>query len=522
MIHQYQMTQQERLCNQKGHEEYSAAHICTYLNCDLSSRWVCCQCMADNLHQHGTQAQSYIKNKQEIIQLLNTNNKQILKSISYQQGVVLSIISKVNQKISNLIKVIKELQEQVQGIMYDFQSQYQQDKLKFSELQQQDILKLSNEQLDDYLKVNNTCFYQMINFNKIDIELDSIHKVSLEIKQDFKNLLNQCVGEIRNCTFSIQDIDVTNHQFNTAQISQDEKYLCYGGNEKLLKIYDLRLQKQIKAIQLNYLIYCSQFSNDSTNLYIGCNFGQFLIFDCLNNFNRIKRIQIHESGIYHILCVQNSIITASSDLKIIKTDLNLDQQLFKINAHRYSISYIEYDFQNNVIISCSDYSSIKFWDGLDGRILIDKQLENTDNIIKIQFIRNNQLYSLDNQGNLKLWNVQYNQKNIFLFKELKFQDSIIDFQLMYNNMCLVTILEKQVKIMNYKGEQLQKFKHTANDNGIDLNINKQLVRLIDSCISGNQLFDCKQLDNLNFILIRSQNKIQVAKKTIQLLTPAGN
>ena len=38
-------------------------------------------------------------------------------------------------------------------------------------------------------------------------------------------------------------------------------------------------------------------------------------------------------------------------------------------------------------------------------------------------------------------------------------------------MCLIMILEKSVKIMNYKGEFLQKFRHTAND-GIDLNINK--------------------------------------------------
>ena len=56
------MNQNHRFCIVPGHEEYPVFHICTLLECSLTSRCCCPECIQQGIHHHNKADNSHIMN----------------------------------------------------------------------------------------------------------------------------------------------------------------------------------------------------------------------------------------------------------------------------------------------------------------------------------------------------------------------------------------------------------------------------------------------------------------------------
>ena len=56
-----------RNCKIQGHEIHHVSHICTMIDCNLTTRWCCSECVYKGVHNHNKQNNSHILSANEIL-----------------------------------------------------------------------------------------------------------------------------------------------------------------------------------------------------------------------------------------------------------------------------------------------------------------------------------------------------------------------------------------------------------------------------------------------------------------------
>ncbi|KAM3132589.1 hypothetical protein pb186bvf_015261 [Paramecium bursaria] len=288
--------------------------------------------------------------------------------------------------------------------------------------------------------------------------------------------------------YGFKEIDKTTKCYNATSISNNELYLAYGGKDRILNEFQI-----IKSI------ICCQFTDDSSKLFVGsqkCVYG----LDSNNNFKLIYQQDIHLHWVSNIVTIQNRfIITCSADNTIIKTDVITKQQIFKLVGHMSYVKTIDYNDKDDIIISGSTDKSIKLWNCKTKTIIIDKLQSHENDIIQIQLSKNKEnILSLDKNGYLYNWRIDLTNKNLIKIQEFIDQNKIYTFYQVNQGQNLIMVCNKYVKILKNNGDVETMINHDC--------VECKYYYLLD--VSDR---DCKQLDNMKYIITRASRTILLGK-----------
>ncbi|KAM3131958.1 hypothetical protein pb186bvf_015971 [Paramecium bursaria] len=292
------------------------------------------------------------------------------------------------------------------------------------------------------------------------------------------------IQKIKDAKYKIEQVDNQTTIF-TGAISNNLKYIIAGGPDKILIIWRYQTNVLMKSLKFDYQIMSCNFTDDSQLLYVGIE-KRLVQLSVKANFKTICILNLHKRQIASIYCISKTIIlTSSFDNTIIKTDVNLRQQLFKIHSHNYYV-YSGIDYNRNLnIIAGSDDRSIKLWNGYDGSLIIKKpNAHRNDSYVKqvLFIINNNQLASLTltiEQNLIIIWNINYPKKQLEQVQQLEICGYNISLVLQQQYMLITG--KDFFQVYTIGGDFVRQFDHQFNDFGIFYSIQHQslIATLID-------------------------------------------
>ncbi|KAM3147490.1 hypothetical protein pb186bvf_000297 [Paramecium bursaria] len=295
--------------------------------------------------------------------------------------------------------------------------------------------------------------------------------------------IDEKVGQIKTVIYEntqkkyqIKKIDETHKYFYASQISNDEKYIAYGGT----KIQEYTILNKIRLFK--YL--CLSI------------FG----FDVKNDFQEIfKQEQHYSQNIYNIRTIENKYLIICSAFQIMKIDIQSKQEIFHL-YHANDIQTIDYN--DDMLISAGNDESIRYWgDCKTQSPIISKETDHCRFISQIQLINNNQnALSLDWGYKLFKWKIDLIQKDLIKLQVFKDPNNISYFIYMNESQNLTLICENYIKILNDEGFTIAQQPHQALEHQYFLNYQD------DKFGHG----ECRQLDNGRLIHIRSYKIIMLA------------
>ncbi|KAM3146093.1 hypothetical protein pb186bvf_001750 [Paramecium bursaria] len=480
---------QIRFCIVQGHQKYQTYHVCTFIDCNLTSRWCCPTCLQKETHKHKMADQSHILNQEEFQDKLKQDLLKMQdedKTLKIYKKETLKQMTQITDELLHYVKQFQQYLNQQLGNIVPENQLRMKECIKL--LDEDQFTLLDNEKINHILQINQECkndkFNNYQNLKPIEFLKDKINQLEILSNQDKDvNLLKM--------QYKLNDIDQTDKCFFASQISNNEKYLVYGGYSYELNICDLQNQHKIQKKKLEAFMQVCQFTEDSSKLFIGS--YQFVYgFDTKQNFNQIYRQFIHEDWVNYIICDKNEcIITCSDDKTIIKTNTKTNEQIFRLVGHTNDIIGLDYDYQNEFLISASKDQSIKVWNCQNKRIILNKENAHQTEIRQIQLINQKQnLLSLDSDGTLYLWKMDLTNKDLINIRRIN-DTRIFNFYFTYQNQQLLLICQNQVKILNNNWDTCDVIDHICQE-------------------FNEYILDCKQLHNANYIQTRAKKQIILA------------
>ncbi|KAM3133782.1 hypothetical protein pb186bvf_014191 [Paramecium bursaria] len=459
-----------RFCQVQGHQGFSLSHICTYQGCNQQTRWACTKCFAQQAHQHNQKSNSHIMNQQQFnifITHLSQNDYQDNQNYQIEFQQYLQLARKLIQKINQLEILIQGFENEKDNDV---------NLLQMQKLIDNDFYSLNNYEITEIL---NKKFKNQNHYNLFLSSFQQIARQTQEIEQSIlKNI--QSIQQMEIIQASIfKDYTKLNQNYSifTAQMSQNEQYLAYGGYEQKLVIHDVHLDKEIKSINLDYKIYICRFSDDSKLLYVGCWEGYLLCIDIANNYKQIYNQRLNKDNICNLIEQSKKVIISSHKTCIIRTNIKLNQQLLKIdNAHIDWIYGLDYNSQNDILVTGSQDQSIKFFKIEYGLLLIEKKLAHNNSIYKIQLTNSNKLISLSSEQILKVGK-QIIKTNVY-YQQIRLQIKMG---------FTILIMSKYVKVLDKEFKVIKQINHSQYDD-VEFNETNQLQSMNYLIISGHKKF----------------------------------
>ncbi|KAM3133762.1 hypothetical protein pb186bvf_014171 [Paramecium bursaria] len=244
------------------------------------------------------------------------------------------------------------------------------------------------------------------------------------------------------------------------QISPDEQTLAFGGLNKQLTILNLNIKQIVKELKCDDYVMKCRFSNDSKFIYCIDFKGQLYQFDINQDFKLINK---NNNQNLDIRFINNELVlTYTKQNCILVTDIKSNQQLLKINhPHNIFLNCLEYDSGNQMIISCSDDKSIKFFQ-MDGNLLIDIQNAHKDDIYQIQLKNNSKSLISRTEKELKLWKIYQDSKLLKQVRKFIEKEDLQSFNFVQNDQFLIKIYEKYLLILDNNFKIIKKQQHKIN------------------------------------------------------------
>ncbi|KAM3144874.1 hypothetical protein pb186bvf_003183 [Paramecium bursaria] len=434
------MNQNFRGCLYQDHQYNQVQYYCTYPQCQLS-KLLCSECFEEQIHQHNLPNNNHILNKRKFIQHIDKTIKQLeVQQTKKVFADVEQIVCGIKKQLEQLINIIKMHKKQ----------QYDQEQ-KLLILQSYTIENCLNNLVDNIFELPNS-----IENQELVRPVNQIHQLSFQLTNLVKLIDIPTILE----TQLIQEQD-NNNLIIACQLSNDCKYLVYGGINQQLNIWDIQLKHLIREIQQEQQINICRFTDDSCQLFVGQGQGYLSQYNLKNNFEQVYSSKIDDSGILNLIIINQYIYATTSDKTFIKMDINTKDFIFKIQAHQQRIDGICYDQQEKTIFTCSADLSIKIWHQ-NGILLIDQRNAHSDSINQIQ-IFNKLFISLDNNNKLYFWQINYQAKTITKINELFDNNGIYNFAIILPKQIL-TVSKHVVNIYDISTLALiQQYQHDINE-----------------------------------------------------------
>ncbi|KAM3133767.1 hypothetical protein pb186bvf_014176 [Paramecium bursaria] len=481
-------------CLNQGHQEYKLSHICILVGCNQTTRLCCLECIKYGVHNHEKQDKNHIINRDQLFSHITNQHDKIKKDLDQYQSYWINLFMRIIEECQVIEKSLNDYanqyQIQIHNIMKNFELGL--SYIKDNNFESQDDVKINNIlNIFNQLKFDSQSSKQLIEkpLEQIKQQLYQL-EIIINQYQDNNTISHDTIIDLKNREYVIREIDQSNSNYYGSSISQNQKYLAYGGEGKILKVYDIELKKIIKEIQLGYEMNVCLFTQDSSQLYVGLDRGFACGYDVQKDFKRIYKQQIHSHHITNLITIQNQqLITCSTDKSIIKVDIKRKKQIFKLTSHTDKILAI--DYKDEIIVSGSHDESIKLWNCRNLCMLINKEQSHYNVIRQIQLINNNKnILSLDYEGNLYKWKIDLIRKDLIKLQQFSDQNTINNFYQVNQDQNLLLICNTYVKILNQQGETIKTIQHGG-----------------QSDYSIYTRYDCRQLDNPKYIQIRTLCKI---------------
>ncbi|KAM3138657.1 hypothetical protein pb186bvf_009221 [Paramecium bursaria] len=262
----------------------------------------------------------------------------------------------------------------------------------------------------------------------------------------------------------------------TIQISQDEQYLAYGGDDQLLIIYDLKVKQKLQQIKLQQEIYVCQFSENFALLFVGCRQGYLYCIDIKNNYKLVYQQQIQKDYIINMVVINNHQVITCSSQDIMLTDILQNQHKKIENAHNSCINGLDYDVKKEMIASGSNDKSIKFFNLYSGQIMSKEEAHSCE-INQIQFISQNKLLSLDGKCQLRQWQINQKNDDIILITQIQEENSLTNFTYVWNNL-IILVCDDYIKMVDEEFNQTVQIKHSQGKDVLTRKVKQTLKYLI--------------------------------------------
>ncbi|KAM3132632.1 hypothetical protein pb186bvf_015304 [Paramecium bursaria] len=498
-----------RYCSIQGHENGNTRHICIYKGCKQSQRWVCSHCIMNDLHKHGQSNKDHIMNLQQFLEYITKLTQPYLDWNIKQKNVLLDCVSILIKSIQKITQFVQKLQEDyirinVSKNIQEIQQIIHTTKNNFHLLQNDQINKVLNINISnlktDY-KTSQDLLKQAISYYQ---ELQSMIQILSKQQNTQYKEQNQQFDRILKTQFSqivvSQNIDQQYTSYisyksddikRTVQISNDERYLVIGGDDRRLQIIGLENKQNLRCLALQEYVMICRFTIDSKNLLCGSRDGELCCYE-LNNYKEIYKSTVHSQQINDIVPIDNDqIITCSIDKSIIVTDIKDNKQVLQIqNAHAGYIKGLDYDQLRDIIGSCSDDNSIKLFNRNDGKQLIEQQNAHKNQVFQIQFLTTENNLVSSGCNDLVLWQIDYGQSQLNRLNVLN--QSHYNFTSVCNNTKIVLICKDSVQILDNTLNIIDTANHDIKNFGYYTKI--------------------RQVQSANYIIIPGQYQVQIVKK----------
>ncbi|KAM3135634.1 hypothetical protein pb186bvf_012305 [Paramecium bursaria] len=451
------MYQQGRFCNVVNHQQELIKYVCIHDD----------QCLYEELHKHEEINNNHLINHKKFTDLIQQNVKELIQKQNINLNQFKIAIDNINGLISNISQYMSEITK----IVYYYQKNTVSD---------HDL-----DTLQQYIKDGEAINFTLLDEETLDnFEINQINKITSSIIKNVQHIeywaenfqyLAPLIKEAKYENIIVKESQ-DNNEIYSAQISNVFQYVAFGGDDKLLQIWSLEQNEMIYQIQLDFDLDSYRFSDDDRFLFVGLGDGQLIQFDCYDDFNQVFSYELHDDSIQIIYCVTDEdLITASLDKSIKSSNINeIIAQNYLINmAHQDIIKDIDYDKDNEILVSCSIDQSIKFWDN-EGNLQINRQQAHDNQINQVKSYKKiNNLISLDVQT-IKIWKINYEQKIIELERTFNDKFDIVNFSIVLNSQFFIFVCQNCVKVYTFSGEQLNQF----NNNIEDLCMYQLLIRFI--------------------------------------------
>ncbi|KAM3145337.1 hypothetical protein pb186bvf_002665 [Paramecium bursaria] len=483
-------------CQLKYHT-YPYTYICVNLKCREKIKFLCSTRVLEDIHNHDDgPKQNYI---------IEFNNKQKLQGILKQRFHQIKLEAK--ERLSNYISIIQQAIQYILKSIQDTQQKYDdlfknQLKILSNIVNQKDfdvnnILSLLHYERENLLNVNPS----QVDFSFMDEIIQIIQQGVQRVNDKYQHIVAKSItniqaneltnnenynGKIQNyITYyyvdpklvnqSIPGVDMykpkinlkeLNQQLNIlidsqyqckvvhqskknfyhAEISPNEQYLVFGGKDSRLYIYDLN-NKKLKDEHLDHFISVCRFTVDSKLLFVGCDRGFLYIFKTETNFQQLYVQQFFfKDWVINIHPLSNQeFIISSENSYVVRAYVQNNVEAQKIYCKdQGSIFCLEYNQELDIIIVAGEGKTIIALEGKTGNYLINHPQAHENKISQMQLINNESLITLDQEGKLKWWNIDYTQK---FFQEIRnYHDPsnrIYGFYSVFYQEYLILICEKQ-------------------------------------------------------------------------------
>ncbi|KAM3129960.1 hypothetical protein pb186bvf_017962 [Paramecium bursaria] len=393
--------------------------ICTFNDCRNKIRQLCSQCQ--NLHQHEQQDSQHLV---EISKFWNFISDQI-QSKSRPMKYLKQTIQQINHY--NLLGIQKELIEELINInnMKKELVQQLQDQLNVI------IKSQTNSEIIDNRSNSNTQDEQIT-----DCFENEEQKIKYDPIYNFKTL----------------------SRLNSSSISNQEQYLTYIDNSESIQFVNIKMKKKDRIFYLKDIIQKQQFNNNSNLLFSGDYDGNLYCFNIKSKLKQLRKIQTKIKFFSDLRVIKDRVIMSSlTDKIIIVYDIISNRIINKVQDTHY-VYQTDYDYDKQIIVSCSGNQSIKFFNSNNERLINENDPHVVLFAIQIQLIKKSNLLTRYSDA-IKLWEIRYDTKCLVKLGEFKNFDCIYNFYSVCDDQKIVVITKHQLKIIDSNFELIYVTNH---------------------------------------------------------------
>jgi WD40 repeat protein len=146
-------------------------------------------------------------------------------------------------------------------------------------------------------------------------------------------------------------------------LSNNEKYLFGGGDDCLIRVFDLMIKEEVLNLKSHSAAVVSLTVNTESNLLASGGADFLVIVWNILDFTPMNVFSEH-SGIVNTLRFavdQNFLVSGSDDFSMRVWDLDKDRREIVLNSHSAPVQDLLITGDNALIVSCSDDKSLKIW-----------------------------------------------------------------------------------------------------------------------------------------------------------------
>ncbi|KAM3139958.1 hypothetical protein pb186bvf_007989 [Paramecium bursaria] len=429
-------------CKVPEHQDYFIEFICLQNQCEQESRYVCSECVQENIHHHNGGQPKLLKQKRFLATLeddilaVQGNYKTKFSTFEIEFQKTLEIINQIEM----IITQYKQQYQQLQNILSE------QDITYFDYLRKlinEDFYTLTEENIKELTNLDqrylNTSNFLQFSETQVQILLQTdvlYEQINNSIKNELEKFIDQKV-QVKKYTEYFSGID---NQMIAFKKSHNNQYFAYISKEQIY-VYDLFTNKQILNQKIDDDSYSQSeqekeqsdefsetkvvlsFSPDSQFLYVNSDAENepLNMIEIKENFNKKFYSQLfRKNQIHQILPIDTNIVYVyTQEKKILKVQFYSPKILLTIQQEFKQLLAFIYDSENNVLITSDQ--EIQFWNGQNGELLFQdaKHL----NIKELQIINNTQLLGVSNNS-IHLWKINYKDKKLVHLTQQKLEDTI--------------------------------------------------------------------------------------------------